>query len=78
MDEWGKGFVGELDYREEAPALHAKQCSRAQQSAAALPSFWDLPSEARNAKQFQEDIAKTPLAGAACLAGLTRTECVQK
>ncbi|CAE7470993.1 unnamed protein product [Symbiodinium sp. CCMP2592] len=36
VDEWGKGFVGELDYREEA----------------------------RNAKQFQEDIAKTPLAGA--------------
>jgi len=36
VDEWGKGFVGELDYREEA----------------------------RNAKLFQEDIERTPLAGA--------------
>ncbi|CAE7202936.1 unnamed protein product [Symbiodinium natans] len=36
VDEWGKGFVGELDYREEA----------------------------RNAMLFQQEIAKTPLAGA--------------
>ena len=59
MDEWGKGFVGELDYREEA---YPPKTERVTTVCNAL--------KARNALLFQQDIAKTPLAGAASLAAL--------
>ena len=32
MDEWGKGFVGELDYRQEAPTKLADEKTHSSES----------------------------------------------